>query len=474
MNTLSAFCVPALLGFLTLAALLQDVPVRHKGLFLLSASLPTGFGICSLALFASLLLNPLHAKALSIAISLVLIFFLLFRLNPFYSKGLKPVARALLPEGNPHSLNPASLFKGILAFAGFILFLYTVFTIVQFYFLSVSTNVLGGWDARYFWALKAKFMFRSPPDWQLMFSHKLPWSNQDYPLLWPGTLAWGWHWLGQETPIWGPFASIAFYVPCSLLLVWYLAEHHSLTVGWLAGSFALVLLPPLFWAVHQYADVPLTFFITACGLMLVTALHMKSPRLFMVSGLMGGLAAWTKNEGILFIIWIYLLLGTILIRHHGKNLSASLKTLKMFALGTCVPLLAVAILKYLSRNAGSPTQSLQHPLGFLSSGVDRSLMILKAFYVHASPWGAWKGLWEFFVLAAFFTGLKRQKKGYEELLFIIVLLVNAGYFAILLITSPDLPWQIRTALDRLIIHSSILAAAFVFEILTFNRSIPLK
>jgi hypothetical protein len=472
MSVLSAVCIPSILGFLTLAALLRDTPFRRKDFFLLSASIPTGLGICSLLLFVSLLLSPLYAKPLSIGLSLGLIFLLLFRLR---APGTFPKA-VFLPEAL-RSINlkdKASLFKNTLALAGAVLFLYTAFTIIQFYFLSVSTNIGGGWDARYFWALKAKFMFRDPAEWQLMFSQKLPWSNQGYPLLWPGTLAWGWHSLGQESPLWGPFAALCFYIPCALLVVWYLAAHHTAITGWLGGSFALVLLPPLFWAIHQYADVPLAFFMTACGLTLVSALRLNAPGLFMISGLMGGLAAWTKNEGILFVVWIYLLLGAALWRHPGKNMKAPLRTLGIFALGTLGPLLAVGTLKYLARNAGVPINDLQHPLEFLSSGMERSGMILKAFFDYMNPWTGWKGLWGFFILAALLMGFKRQGKSYEGLLFLIVLLTYAGYFAVLLITSPDLPWQIQTALDRLILHASFLATAFVFEMLTFDRNIPPK
>jgi hypothetical protein len=99
-------------------------------------------------------------------------------------------------------------------------------------------------------------------------------------------------------------------------------------------------------------------------------------------------------------------------------------------------------------------------------------VILKGFYDSKSSWSAWKGLWGFFALAPFLMGLKRKKAGYEALLFAIVLLINAGYFTVLLITSPDLPWQMRTALDRLIIHSCFLAAAFAFEMLTFGSNVP--
>ena len=472
MNALSALCIPMLLGFLTLASLLRDIPLRHKGLFLLSASVPTGLGICSLLLFASLVLNPLHAKPLSIAASIGIILWLCFRSNDFRFKSFKSIMHSV---SAPQELWPINLkdralfFKKVGALLGLLLFLYTAFTIIQFYFLSVSTNVGGGWDARYFWALKAKFMFRAPTDWQLMFSPKLSWSNQGYPLLWPGAMAWGWHWLGQESPLWGPFAALGFYLPCSLLLVWYFTAQRSAITGWFAGSFALVLFPPFFWAIHQYADVPLTFFMTACALTLVTALRLNAPRLLIISGLMGGLAAWTKNEGILFIVWIYLLLGATLLRHHGNNVTATFRVLGLFTLGTCGPLLAVGVLKYLSRNSGVQAQDLQHSLEFLAAGTERAGITLRAFYDSMSSWAAWKGLWGFFLLATFLMGAKRQRAGYEALLFAIVLLINAGYFAVLIVTSPDLPWQIRTALDRLIIHSSFLATAFAFEMLTFRQ-----
>jgi hypothetical protein len=417
---------------------------------------------------------------MAVTVSLALIFFLIFL--SFYFR-LNVPRSALAGTPVTHGLpsfdlkNKVFLSQGIITLGGLLLFFYATYTITRFYFLAVPAEIYGGWDARYFWALKAKFMFRSPADWRLMFSPELPWSNQDYPLLWPGTLAWGWHWLGQESLAWGPFASFCFYISCVLLLVWYLAAYHSVITGCLAGSFALVLLPPLFWTLHQYADIPVTFFMTACILTLVTAFRLKNPGLFMISGLLGGLAAWTKNEGILFMVWIFLIASAILFFPSRKNAANAPGILKALTLGSLAPLLAVGILKYLSKDSGTyqvSSQDLQTHLNLFSSGAERAGMILRAFFDQMSAWSSWKGLWGFFVLAAILLGSKRKKGNYAGILLAAAVLVNAGYFAVLLITSPDLAWQIRTALDRLVIHSSILATAFVFEMLTSGQSVPSK
>ena len=282
MTELVPFCIPAFLGYFTLSALLNKTPLRWKELFLLAASIPTGLGICSVILFFSLWFVPSQARAISLTAGLGTTLFL----GGFLLWRRSKDAPKALDAGSPFNMelfrqkfsswipkDKKAVLKSAVLAISFLFFLITLESVIRFFLVSVSTNITGGWDARYMWSLKAKFMFRSPEAWRGMFSPLLSWSHQDYPLLWPGSLAWGWNCLGHESLLWAPWVSLCFYVSCALILVWYLGTQVSPVAGWWGGSFFLGLIPPLFWSIHQYTDLPLAFFMTASVLMLLTGLR---------------------------------------------------------------------------------------------------------------------------------------------------------------------------------------------------------
>lgn len=476
MNILTAFFYPFFLGILTLHAILHKTPLKDRVLFYCATAFPTGAGFCSLILFFTYLIFPGQAKFLSLAISLIILTVLL-------GYGISRMAQ------KPSSLKDPFVFfsnfrsidlknkkvftENLFLLGSFLLFGITLFAVIQFYSLSAPANVSGGWDARFFWSLKAKFFFRSPADWQEMFSPKLFWAHPDYPLLLPGILSWGWNWLGQESLLWGPVVSLGFYVSCAFLLVWYLRTHVSSFAGWLAGTFFLVLQPYLFWSLQQYADVPLTFYMTACILALVSALRSGQNKLLFLSGLMGGLAAWTKNEGLFFLIEAALLLGIYLTLQYRGNARDVWKPLAWFTAGTLLPLFAIFILKTFLGTRGDfllgSRRSIQDYGQLLFAGWSRTSLLLQAFFVYMKSFQAWKGTWFLFAVSAFVLIFKKKPDGGSPTwaLFFAVLLINLGYLLVLHVTPYDVQFQIQTALDRLLLHSGILAIAFSFETLTF-------
>ena len=56
----------------------------------------------------------------------------------------------------------------------------------------------GQWDAWSIWNLRARSIFRGAPDWPALFSPAIAWSNPDYPLLLPLTVARLWAYEGRE------------------------------------------------------------------------------------------------------------------------------------------------------------------------------------------------------------------------------------------------------------------------------------
>jgi len=470
MNLLTALIYPVLLGFLVLSVMLRGISIRYRFLFYLGASFPTGAGLCSLILFTAYVVLPAGAKQISLIagffIGAVLLGYRFFHLQKdlrrsgFFWPSALNIEKSLFLQALPSGL-------------ALLLFAYTLVTVIQFYTLSAPMDVFvyGGGDARFIWALKAKFLFRAPETWLNMFSSKIFWSNTDYPLLLSGMLAWGWNWLGRESPLWAPLVYLGFYLSCSWILVWYLSLRISPASGWIGGTLFLVLMPYLQNSVRQFADVPVTFFITACGLTLAAALRSNQGKLFAVSGLLGGLAAWTKNDGVLFVGWIYVLVGAICVLRCLGRSKDPFASLRWFTLGAFLPLLAAGALKFFPETHGVYLGSgvlqkyLRNDPSPLITGWPRIFTIFKAFYLEMSRPDKWKGLWGFFILAVIAIGIRKEKPrgDYPWILFGIVILVNAGYVAIFYITRYNLIWHLRSTLDRLVLHSGLLALAFCFE-----------
>ena len=161
----------------------------------------------------------------------------------------------------------------------------------------------GTWDAYQIYNRTARFVYRGQADWLQSFSPKLdPVFHADYPLLLPLSIASSWDALGRESPHVPLLLSGILMFACAGLFASGLALVKSLSQ---AGVGLLILLnTPLFviTGASQTADVPLAFFILATAILVYLYAARQEPGLLVLAGLTSGLAAWTKNEGQLFLV----------------------------------------------------------------------------------------------------------------------------------------------------------------------------
>src|SRR5579864_1388284 len=162
-----------------------------------------------------------------------------------------------------------------------------------------------GWDAFAIWNLHARFLFRAGTHWRDGFSPLIPWSHPDYPLLLPAAVAHFWTFLGNDATAVPAILGLIFIFATVALLFSALSILRG-SVPALLGAATLLATPSFIelgsW---QYADIPLSFFFLATILLLrlhdarLPAQH--SPGFLALAGLPAGFAAWTKNEGLLFL-----------------------------------------------------------------------------------------------------------------------------------------------------------------------------
>jgi 4-amino-4-deoxy-L-arabinose transferase-like glycosyltransferase len=150
----------------------------------------------------------------------------------------------------------------------------------------------------------------------------------------------------------------------------------------------------------QYADVPLSFFILATiALLCLEEKFAGGKGMPMMAGIMCSLAAWTKNEGILFFLLIVIL---FVVTSLTGTANSSVKRFLWFAAGTA-PVIAVLVLFKFSvapandlisaQSSGTTLEKLmdirrhlliiQHLPGILTKTIPLSFLLLPyAFFIH--------------------------------------------------------------------------------------------
>lgn len=201
------------------------------------------------------------------------------------------------------------------------------------FLLQSATSRQGGWDAWMTWNMHARAIFRGGDHWRETLMSLPGWSHPDYPLLIPGNVARMWTYVGHETALAPAAVAMLFTFGTVGLLYASVAILRSPTQGCLA---ALLLLGTKFFILHgasQYADVPFGFFLLATLVLLALpeVWPDNRPCLLMLAGVAAGLAAWTKNEGLLLLLAVLTGYGGVVVRARGWR--AALSDARAFAMG---------------------------------------------------------------------------------------------------------------------------------------------
>jgi hypothetical protein len=324
-----------------------------------------------------------------------------------------------------------------------------------------------GWDAFAIWNLHARFLFLGGSHWRDGFNALIPWSHPDYPLLLPAATARVWSYLGYDDPHVPSILALVFTFSTLILLVSSLFQLRGPNAA-LVGGISLSSTPFFVeQGAAQYADVPLSFFILATFVLLhfdsCFESETRSRRLsgpWILAGMAAGFAAWTKNEGLLFLSLWFLVFCLFPFRKEprnspGKPPRRNRDILASAVLGA-VPILAiVAWFKHSVATSGdllSTPDVMIHKI--LAPG--RYGIILRWYAKEFLRFGDWWILPGTVLLTAFYF-LVRPKNAIEEEPILracirTLALTLAGYFLIYLITPRDLYWHLRFSLNRLFLQ----------------------
>lgn len=337
-----------------------------------------------------------------------------------------------------------------LAFAG-------VLALVGMRLIQVAAALpVGDWDAWALWNLRAKFLAGPPGAWRYAFSPLLSNTHPDYPPLLSAFVAQAWKAGGNMNAIAPVFTSLLFFAALLALLVSAVSLLRGAASGLLAGLVILSTTTVLNWAPAQYADIPLAFYyLGALALIFVDAARApssgRSPLLW--AGLCASFAAWTKNEGIVFLVLIALLFaGFTLWRARTPVGWSRLQWLLAGALP------GVVLTLWFKFFLAPPSDVLvkQGASGLAKvADLSRYAAIAGGFFTNLLTLGS--GVSHPLILLAILAILLRWQ--FEEqyrlaslIAAAVVVAVFLSYCAVLLITPYGLEWQVQSSFDRLILQ----------------------
>ena len=311
----------------------------------------------------------------------------------------------------------------------------------------------GEWDAWAIWNLRARFLYLGyPSHWRDAFSPFLDWSHVEYPLLLPLAVSREWMYAGRDSAA-VPVAVAAIFsvgiVAVACRSVW-----RARSTSRAAVTAAAILASPAFvrHSSSQCADIPLAFYVLGTFLWISRAVESPSnSRSWYVAGASAGLAAWTKNEGILFLGLCLFLVAVMSSWLDGR---AGWRSVFRFFAGAAPMIAALVSFKALAPEneiaASLSMQSVVTAFGdaervkTVGVAVARELWLGGAASVGVLP-----------ILATFvlIAGLRRPWEPGPLIGLSAAVVLIGCYAAVYVVTPYDLAWHMRTSIDRVMLHA---------------------
>jgi len=323
----------------------------------------------------------------------------------------------------------------------------------------------GDWDAWMIYNRSARFIYLGQENWRDAFSKDMyVLFHADYPPLLALNIASRWDILGEETTYVPMFQGFLFSLASLGVCFGTLASLKSLGQGGLGLIFLSGVSFFLYEGGRQQADVPLAFYILVSIAFLFFYFREKRPVLIIFAGFAAGLAAWTKNEGILFLC---VSTGIMFIAAFWKR---SFQELIFYFTGLLLPLI---LLLYFKLQLTRPNEFLSGENTKIAQylfDISRHRTILNSFKNILLHNGGWYNIGIFLVLLVYFVLFHSKIKDNLNMLSISLAIFACqlmGYYVIYLITPNDVIWQLNYSLNRLFVQ---IYPAIVLVVLITSQS----
>jgi hypothetical protein len=333
----------------------------------------------------------------------------------------------------------------------------------------------GEWDAWAQWNLRARFLARGLTDgaWRDAFTPVLAWSHPDYPLLVPVSVARLWIYAGRETVV-APIAFAGAIAVCTVLTAGLAAAR---TGGAARGCLAAagILACPSFvrYTASQCADVALAFFMLAAfvawsrgGPERARLAGAARQRIWLAgAGLSATLAAWTKNEGAAFFVVFMVAIAIERIRTTGWR---GLQDLGPLLCGA-VPALAIVFVFKMTLAPASyfvADRSLSDAVAGLFNAARAEVvgraMVRELWLTGATVVGVIPFLCAFAAVRGVSAAAPNAARAAAPAMAVMIAIYALAYLA----TPYDVAWQLKTSLDRVVVH---VVPTLAWSMMTISR-----
>lgn len=334
------------------------------------------------------------------------------------------------------------------------------FAIYMKYFI---INALGSWDGFRIWGIKAKFLYEMSPFWERVFQLPHFMMHNDYPLFVPANFARLWHYSGGFYCDAPNIFGLIFTFSSIFLLFFALKTFKNKGIAALYAS--ILSLSPLFLAngAAQAADIPLSFLYLCSAVSLVLFFEKNQTSYLALGTFFAGMSAWTKNEGMMFLLVYCGVLGCyFLFKREWRNIFALFLAFLPFAA-------LISAFKHIAHTPNdviwgiTTLKTYNHLLD-----ISKYILVVKTFFFMLFT----RLNIMFLLLIPLGAGIdiKQKQKTPIILLFSIFLLMAAGHFLIYLLSPHDLDWHLENSLDRLMLQMLPFSILLLGLVIRENRT----
>jgi hypothetical protein len=413
---------------------------RADVILILSAGALMGFAVTSCTFFAATLISA-RPVLVSGAMDALIAGALWWRTRSRWSWRQNLRAAPMSKRGRGH-LVPRSWLEWVLALG--LVGALVVASVIGW--RAFRAEPFGGWDGWAIWNMHARFMLRAGTAWpEIAQAAQLNWTHPDYPRLVPASVARMWGWMSDECPAGSATVSVCFGVALLGVLASAVAMRRGRPAA-LLGALVLIGTPFFVtFAPNQHADIPLAAYLLAAVVFALLAAESGEDARdwWALAGGFAAAAAWTKNEGLLFVGAFTVCAGACTWR---RNRAAAMALIAGLGVGL-LPLLYFKL-----RIAPANDLMAESRFGQLLEP-QRHATILSM--LPRGLWGFGEWAWApWIVMAAALLAWRVVRKPVrgEWLVPLVTALMFAGYYIVYAVSPHDLGWHIESSLVRLLLQ----------------------
>ncbi len=445
LNFIIALGIPLLIGWIILDNLREA-----KGKFYLPEKLfiafGLGFGFLTLAMFYFSWAKISFGMLKTISVILVLIFALLF----FIKNNIQNRARKFNPGIQSAPLNKNKL-QPLFVFFMVLILLNGILVISRTWLVDIDM-----WDSWAVWAFKAKIYFlegRIPFEKFDKFSEV--WGNWDYPHHVPLMETWILLWLGYWNDQWPRLLFPIFFFGLGICLYYFLKRNTSWQASIIGVFFVMSLNALQIYTIGTITEPVLLFYYILSFTFLLRYI-LEGEKIFLVlSGLFIGFSAWTKNEGMAYLL--FNVLNLILFWLSRKNFIRNVGQLMKYIVIFLSIIFPWAVLKT-SLNLGNILFNADHlSYNFIKHNIPHLLNAIRALLGYFVNLQYWNLSWLMFLFFLLINLKKSLRPPYFFLIFTIAL--HLGLILSLALLEPS-DLYLMDAMVRLLIAPTILSIIY--------------